>query len=248
VVRLAPCPVLTLRTQHRPECSADSCATCDSHITPELYQLMAANESSVAGAAAIADGGGRAVRAEPPARAADNVPDVAGRAHAEVVVTRIGNRGSEVLPEACNDAVRPDTEGRADRAADAPVPAAPEPHAAESVANAGRRNWLVPVLLCALVLGQGAALLRDNSQQQIIAGLQQRVERQAQAVPDMRAQLRSELREGREAASRQVEFLMNIMLNQLREEQQAYRVNSAPEAPDAGTPAAEGSSRRPGDG
>lgn len=215
----------------------------------ELYQLMAANQSSVAEAAAgSADARGHAVRAEPPARAGNNVSDFAGRAHAEVVVTRIGNPGSEVLQEACNDAVRPDREGRADRGVDAPVPAAPEPHTAESVANAGRRNWLVAVLLCALVLSQGAALLRDNRQQQTIAGLQQRVERQAQAVPDMRAQLRTELREGREAASRQVEFLMNIMLNQLREEQQAYRVNSAPEAPDAGAPATEGPGRRAGDG
>lgn len=40
VVTLAECPVLTLRTQHKPTCRAHSCDSCDSHLTPELRQLM----------------------------------------------------------------------------------------------------------------------------------------------------------------------------------------------------------------
>lgn len=34
VVRRAEVPVLTVRTQHRPECAASSCAACTSHVTP----------------------------------------------------------------------------------------------------------------------------------------------------------------------------------------------------------------------
>lgn len=34
VIRRADVPVLTLRTQHRPECEASSCATCTTHVTP----------------------------------------------------------------------------------------------------------------------------------------------------------------------------------------------------------------------
>lgn len=44
VIGLAECPVLTLRTQHKSTCSAKSCGQCDSHVTPELWQLMAERE------------------------------------------------------------------------------------------------------------------------------------------------------------------------------------------------------------
>lgn len=202
----------------------------------ELYQLMAANQESVARAAAAGgDGAVATVSAELPAWAADGASGSSARARTGGV-SRIGNPGDETLPEACNDPMRPDRAAPADREVEAPLPdvslpGTDERRAAGSVVAAGRRSWLVPALLCALLVSQGVALLRDNRQQQTIAELQQRVEWQAQALPDIQARLRTELREGREAASRQVEFLMNIMLNQLREEQRAYRVNSAPEAP-----------------
>ncbi|MDZ7783524.1 MAG: response regulator [Halioglobus sp.] len=215
----------------------------------ELYQLMAANEmSEVRVAAASGDAGAATVSPEPPLRSAAGVSGPSARARIGGV-SRIGNPGDETLPEACNDALRPDRAAPVDRGVDAPLPGvslpgAAEPRAAGSVVAAGRRNWLVPVLLCALLVSQGVALSRDNRQQQVIAELQQRVEWQARTLPEMRSQLRTELREGRDAASRQVEFLMSILLNQLREEQRAYRVNSAPEAPGsealvAGSPAAE---------
>jgi nucleotide-binding universal stress UspA family protein len=44
VISLAACPVLTQRTQHKPTCTAKSCGQCDSHVTPELWQLMAERE------------------------------------------------------------------------------------------------------------------------------------------------------------------------------------------------------------
>jgi nucleotide-binding universal stress UspA family protein len=44
VISTAECPVLTLRTQHKSTCSARSCGQCDSHVTPELWQLMAERE------------------------------------------------------------------------------------------------------------------------------------------------------------------------------------------------------------
>ncbi|MCP4810348.1 MAG: universal stress protein [Proteobacteria bacterium] len=34
VIRRADVPVVTLRTQHRPECEASSCASCTTHVTP----------------------------------------------------------------------------------------------------------------------------------------------------------------------------------------------------------------------
>lgn len=44
VISLAECPVLTVRTKHKTTCSAKSCGQCDSHVTPELWQLMAERE------------------------------------------------------------------------------------------------------------------------------------------------------------------------------------------------------------
>lgn len=44
VISLAECPVLTLRTHHKSTCSAKSCGQCDSHVTPELWQLIAERE------------------------------------------------------------------------------------------------------------------------------------------------------------------------------------------------------------
>jgi len=39
VLRRAEVPVLTLRTQHRPECEARSCAVCSTHVTATESQL-----------------------------------------------------------------------------------------------------------------------------------------------------------------------------------------------------------------
>lgn len=41
VISLASCPVLTVRTQHKPACKARSCDRCEGHLTTELQQLMA---------------------------------------------------------------------------------------------------------------------------------------------------------------------------------------------------------------
>jgi hypothetical protein len=40
VIALAVCPVLTLRTSHKPTCQALSCDRCTTHLTTELTQLM----------------------------------------------------------------------------------------------------------------------------------------------------------------------------------------------------------------
>lgn len=40
VIASATCPVLTVRTIHKPTCRAQSCDRCDGHITTELRQLM----------------------------------------------------------------------------------------------------------------------------------------------------------------------------------------------------------------
>ncbi|HMA97584.1 MAG TPA: universal stress protein [Polyangiaceae bacterium] len=44
VVSLAECPVLTVRTKHTPSCRAQGCDQCDTHLTPELWQVMAERE------------------------------------------------------------------------------------------------------------------------------------------------------------------------------------------------------------
>lgn len=41
VISLADCPVLVVRTIHKPTCGARSCDRCDTHLTPELRQLIA---------------------------------------------------------------------------------------------------------------------------------------------------------------------------------------------------------------
>lgn len=44
VISRAPCPVLTVRTVHKPSCRAKSCDRCEGHLTGELRQLMAERE------------------------------------------------------------------------------------------------------------------------------------------------------------------------------------------------------------
>ncbi len=44
VIRRAKVPVMTLRTQHRPECAAKSCAVCSSHHTEVDERLRAEQE------------------------------------------------------------------------------------------------------------------------------------------------------------------------------------------------------------
>ncbi|MFT5460053.1 MAG: nucleotide-binding universal stress UspA family protein, partial [Myxococcota bacterium] len=41
VLRRARVPVVTVRTQHRPECTPASCATCDTHRTPAMRRVEA---------------------------------------------------------------------------------------------------------------------------------------------------------------------------------------------------------------
>lgn len=41
VLRLAPCPVLTVRAQHQASCQAASCEVCDSHVTRAARRLEA---------------------------------------------------------------------------------------------------------------------------------------------------------------------------------------------------------------
>lgn len=44
VISLAECPVLTVRTHHKPTCGADLCDQCDTQVTPELWQVIAERE------------------------------------------------------------------------------------------------------------------------------------------------------------------------------------------------------------
>ncbi len=41
VLRESPIPVVTVRTRHRPECEASSCATCATHVTPAMKRVQA---------------------------------------------------------------------------------------------------------------------------------------------------------------------------------------------------------------
>jgi nucleotide-binding universal stress UspA family protein len=41
VLRESPIPVVTVRTKHRPECEASSCATCSTHVTPAMKRVQA---------------------------------------------------------------------------------------------------------------------------------------------------------------------------------------------------------------
>lgn len=41
VLRESPIPVVTVRTKHRPECEAASCATCATHVTPAMKRVQA---------------------------------------------------------------------------------------------------------------------------------------------------------------------------------------------------------------
>ena len=79
------------------------------------------------------------------------------------------------------------------------------------------RGWLVALLLAVLVVAQGYGIMRDREQQQIISDLRQRVLQQERQLPHIHAQLASDQRNHIEATWRQVEFLMEILADHLRQ-------------------------------
>jgi CheY-like chemotaxis protein len=80
------------------------------------------------------------------------------------------------------------------------------------------RGWLVALLLAVLVGAQIYGIMRDREQQQTISDLRQRVLAQEQHLPHIHAQLESDQRIHSEATWRQIEFLMEILADHLRQE------------------------------
>jgi CheY-like chemotaxis protein len=78
-------------------------------------------------------------------------------------------------------------------------------------------GWLVTLLLGVLVFAQLYGIARDREQRQIISELRQQILQQERQLPRIEAQLASEQRHHTEATWRQVEFLMEILADHIRQ-------------------------------
>jgi CheY-like chemotaxis protein len=90
---------------------------------------------------------------------------------------------------------------------------------------ASGRGWLTTLLLAALVITQGYALLRDGQQQQTIVELRQQLQRQEQHLHNQeqrllytQEQFAHEQQQLTEATWRQIQFVVDVLLEQLDKE------------------------------
>ena len=74
-------------------------------------------------------------------------------------------------------------------------------------------------LLLFLVLAQGYGIMRDRNQQQIISDLRQQVMMQERQLLETKEQLASEQRHLADATWKQMQFVVDVLLDQLQRDQ-----------------------------